>query len=289
MLKKILSILGLSILFGGGAALASPLMSESDFTRAYVQYLSGKHPDIALSVARPLEIKAKSADHDFGTLFLHNLYELYRIDPSRQDELFFKFSSSILDHAQEPVAALDTLVAVVKSKSWVDEMNRMTMGDGGKGFTILSEPLAADLYKVYATDTPSSVTYLDREKILALDNSVATIQNAALRNLAKAVGRYHFEEFERGVYQAQSSSGDYDSSIPLLPNAFDDFIAKANTRDVVFSIPARNVLLVVDYRRADALMYLKVLTARVYNSDPYSVSPLLFTYTNQGWGIYNEK
>lgn len=287
MIKKFLSLLGLSV-FLGGAAHASSVMNEADFTKAYVLYLSGHRPDLDLMVDQPLQIKAKSPEHDFGTLFLHNLYTLYRQDPSRQDELFSKYSASILDHNQEPAASLDTLVVVIKGKDWVDDMNRMTLGADGKGFTILSEPIAGDLLRVYATDTPNSVTYQDRKKILALDESVEKIKDVGLHNLRQAIGAYHFEEYERGVFQAQSDTGDYDSSIPLLPEAFHDFVSRTQARSFVFSSPARNVLLVADATNADAVNHMRELTVRVYKADPYAVSPLLYTLSNGRWSVYGE-
>ncbi len=288
MIKKVLSLLGLSVLLGG-AAHASSVMSEADFTKSYVLYLAGHRSDLELVVEQPLQIKAKSPEHDFGTLYLHNVYTLYRQDPSRQEELFSKYSASILDHSQEPSASLDTLVVVVKGKDWVDDMNRMTMGSDGKGFTILSEPIAGDLFLVYATDTPNSVTYQDRKKILALDASAEKIKEVGLQNLRKAIGSYHFEEYERDVFQAQSDTGDYDSSIPLLPEAFHDFIARTQAQSVVFSSPARNVLLVADAKNIDALNHMRSLTGQVYKTDPYAVSPLLYTLSNGRWGVYDEK
>lgn len=290
MLKRILSLLGVLGALGAGVASAQPprSLNEKDFTQAYVEYLAAKRPDLTLEMVRPLEIKAKTLERDFGTLFLHNVYAIYRQDPSRKDELFTKYAASIFDHALEPPVSLETLVAVVKAKDWVEDMDRVTMGTEGKGFHILSEPISSDLFIVYATDTPNSVTYQDREKILALEPLFAKVKEKGIENLRDVVGAYTFEPVERGVYQLRSAGGDYDSSVPLLPEAFDKFPEKNNNGEVVFAIPSRNILIATRSSNKEGIAFMHELTQKIYSTDPYFVSSSLFAIKNGVWDVYKE-
>lgn len=288
MLRKLFEFLGIAFLLGGSPVHASSIMNEQDFTQRYVSYLSATRPQIMLEVIHPLEIKAKTQEHDFGTLFLRNMYDLYRQDPDRRDELFSKYTLSILDHTQTPPVSLETLVAVVKAKEWVEDMNRIAMGPEGQGFYILSEPINPDLFIVYATDTPHSVTYQDREKILALDPSIEKIKEESLRNLRTAIGSYTFEPVDHGVYELRSGGGDYDSCLPLLPDAFDKFPDRHNGGDIVFSIPSRNILIATSSINKQGIAFIHELNQKIRANDPYFISDSLFTIKNASWVIYKE-
>lgn len=288
MFKKIFAFFGMFLLLGGKPLHAASIINEQDFTKEYVSYLAATRPELVIEVVRPLEMRAKTAQHDFGTLYLTNLYGLYQQQPERKDEFFSKYAASLLDHVQEPPVALETLVAVVKAKDWVDDMNRATMGTEGGGFQILSEPITDNLSMVYATDTPHSVTYQNREKILALDPSREKIREESIRNLRKSAGDYSFEPIERGVYELRSSVGDYDSSIPLLPEAFDKFPDQQNGGEIVFSIPSRNVLVATRSLNKEGISFLRDLTQRIYSTDPYFISASLFTIKNGVWNVYKE-
>lgn len=289
-MKAFWAALGLLLgVFGFGmAAKAMPLLNEQEFTSSFVVYLKTINNNLEMEIKGLLQIKLESPDKDLGTLFLNNIYALYQQDPSRKEELFSKYASSILEHKELDSVSLDTLVAVVKDIKWAEDMDKTTMGPESKGFHILTHPLNSTLLIAFATDTPNSISYQDREKILALEKSADKIQHIAIANLRTAIGPYDFELVERDVYQAKSKTGDYDASIPLLPDAFLKLSKKTGTNNFIFAVPSRNVLLVMDAQKEKNLSYLKALTESVYKSDPYFLSPLLFTFLNGEWNIYKE-
>ncbi len=285
MRKKILLLLGL---LGGGAAQASPLLNGRDFTQNFVTYLSTTRSDLHIEVVQPLEIKAKLAERDLGTLYLNNVYSLYRQEPERKDELFSKYLSSLLDPVQEPPVLLETLVAVIKPKDWVDDMNYHSMGTEGKGFYILSEPLVGNLYIVYATDTPHSTSYRDSKEIVALEPSHQKLKEIGIANLRKVAGSYHFEHVEHDVYELRTTTGDYDSSLSLLAEVFEKFPSKKSDGDIVFAVPARNVLIATRVSNKEGIEYIQGLVQKIYNEGPYSISKSLFIIREGVWNVFKE-
>jgi uncharacterized protein YtpQ (UPF0354 family) len=269
----------LSLLLAAAAVQAATPMSRDEFTRAYIQAVlvrAGPSAQVAPAANNGLDITLPGGKT--LTAYLDNAYKLYLDDPGSLQLVLDRYVASLLETAAMPETLDRTrIIAVVKSRTWLDEMAATMSARGSKTepHVYEREPLADGLWIVYAEDTPRNIRYFTADELRAAGVERQDLRALALRNLKQLlVSRV---EVERGTISMVTAGGDYEASLLLL----DEVWARPDLRakgEIVVAVPARDLLLVADSADIVAIDKLRLLAMRLHDKASHPLSDQLFVY-----------
>ena len=245
------------------------------------------HPDFADAV-RLLQTLDFAALPD-GQVPCANAYAQYSQDPEGLDGLLAAHLTVMRQMAstiQESAAIESGQIRItLKNASWLDEMRELN-GPSAEELP-LCEPLAGDILLVYMLNLSTamrSMTQADADKLGLSDRT--KLRETALDNIRRLIRQDGLEtDRAEGHSLCQIRlDGFYDTALVLLDEILhDDAVLAANP---VFSVPARDALLLCNPADEESLYALADLTQQAYGESAYTVSDILYQYHKGSISIF---
>jgi uncharacterized protein YtpQ (UPF0354 family) len=287
-LKRILA--ALALLGGLGTACADATLSETEFTRFFIERARQTLPDFELREQAPLQLIAKKGQGHEQFLFLGNSYAQYqsgiesleRVVEARLQNL--RHSESLLT-----VKGSETVMAVIKPVIYRDTVHQQLRqaGLGDKPFPLLYRQLNEELLVFYVFDQASGVRMITPSDLKTLQLDAEGLHQLALANLARYFGRKPptiKSLAPRPGTRLYLLSVDefYESSLLLLPEYWRQQRFELPGEPVVF-VPARHLVLVAGSEDAQSLQLGADLAAKGFAELGYAISPRGYRLKGTQW------
>lgn len=256
------------------------VMSEHDFTEAFVEELKAANPDLQVEIAGNLELRAEG-NRETNSIYLGNAYTAYRSAPGERSQIMAAWVQSVLE-MKDGMGALSVahIVPILKDVGFVKDIKVgiQQRGRGTDRIEFVTDPLNSDLSIVYAHDSERNIRYLQARELDSLGVHRDQLQATALENLQRIIPQPRIHEVIEGMYLV-TVDGTYESSLLLLPAWWttNRFNVKG---DIVVAIPRREVLMVTGSRETEGLPRMRALAQRYYTEGPYELTDRLFAFRN---------
>lgn len=250
------------------------MLSEKEFTEAYLTKLSSIHPGAAFEVAGNMHIIMKLEDFT-QNIYSSNAYNEYKLEPDDLDEVLTRFAlSAINSHTNEP---LDTtrIIPVIKDSGYIDEIAAQADGELP---SLVYEYYNEKLIILYAEDTEYGISYFDRKKLEEAGIAEEELFGLATENLAGLLPEIN-RNGEDGLYMLVAG-GNYEASLILFNNIWTPENMPVNG-DIVITIPARDMLLVTGSNDEEGLQKIRDLSQKTMAEGSYTLLPDLFVWDGE--------
>jgi uncharacterized protein YtpQ (UPF0354 family) len=171
------------------------------------------------------------------TADLTNLFNRILAYPDEDpDELIAQFTASMSD-MQNRSASEENLVAVLRDKSYVDRISKMTTRP-------LTEPFIGDLTIVYMADLPGSMSVAAQNEFP--EKNLAELRTIALSNVRKWLRRVKSDDQLQGATLYYVEDNTMLSPSLILLSEFWTSITDRYPGDVLIAVPRRDQLFILD-------------------------------------------
>jgi uncharacterized protein YtpQ (UPF0354 family) len=246
------------------------VMSEEEFTRAYVKNISSLYPNAKYSV------KANYNEKEF-LHYLDNAYNAYKAQPDSLDQLLERYAASSGDlYKDHKEIDINRIVPVIKSISYLDNIKSLSKESGlGKEPWVPYKKYNDDLIIVYAEDTQNSIRYFSEEDFNKLAIPLDSLLPLAIKNLDSILPEIQ-SKGDNGIFMI-TAGGDFEASLILFKSIWttDNFKVRG---EIVISIPNRDMLMITGSKDEKGIKTLKNITEETYSTGNYQVTPYLFKW-----------
>lgn len=251
----------------------APDLTKEEFTRMCAKILKSAHPELKVEIPEPLRIEySRGKSEDSGCMQLENAWKSCASESGNRKEALKHYIGNIVDlfgeTIEDPKEILKRVVPVVRTKE--------SFGDSETFDTLVSKSIGADLFLIYALDKEHSIAYLNhqhRALVKLDDNALEERSKNNLRDLLrgkiKRIG-------ETGFYMIVCG-GDYETSILFLEEVLDAIKDKIQG-GIVFSIPARDLLLIGGDQSPEVITKLRQITKKQFDTGDHVISDRLYRY-----------
>jgi len=210
------------------------------------------------------------------TIFLSNLWNRTRNLPEGRVEEIERFLGAMVRSATaRPAPNRSAIVPMIKDVRYLNEILGNVTGDK----LTVTEHLAADLWVVYAFDTPEAMLTMQYKHLRELDLKTQELRPLAVENLKRILPSV-MQHGEGPVFML--TGGDYVASL-LLFDAMWTEIQETVEGDIVAAVPSRDILFYTDSTSKEGIEELRASITRVIKSGGYLVSSTMFRRTPDGW------
>jgi uncharacterized protein YtpQ (UPF0354 family) len=284
-MKKLIAFvlcLAASVAFAG-------VMSEEEFTAAFVKQAAAEIKDADFKSVEPLRFNVKYKSGAVATAFLGNAYAQYKSAPEKLPDIFGSQIASLKAQAQtlgpQPNSAI---FAVIKPADYIDTMNQqLAQANAGDGHPIVTERLNDDLFVVYVFDTEESMRLVMKSDLAEKHLEEKALRSIAVKNLsgyfdAKKVSIVRVEDVGDAKIFIVALDENYEASILLLDQYWNrkNFDVKG---ELIVFVPARNIVIVTGSEDQDGLRIAGYLADKGFRELGYSVSPHGYKYDAGNW------
>lgn len=259
---------GVAVLLLCGSVARAEVMTPTTFTERFAQALGAAVPAAKVAIRQDLQLTVGRADGKINDINLHKIYDEYRGQPSRFDELVELFARAV----REPVPATlqaSRIVPTIKDRGWLAGIASLSKSPGHEP---LSEPLNEELVIAYVEDSSTRARYLTASDEVG---DRKTLRARAVANLKRILPKIEMRPQPDG-WAIVSAGGNYEASLLLLDEIWSSRQIKVDG-DIVVAIPARDALLVTGSNNRSGLKALRAMADRLA-SEPYRLTKRLFVY-----------
>ena len=251
--------------------------SPEEFAQEVLSALRRAAPRISFDLAGPLEIVGVRGDEKPIHIYLDNVYKSAPADPLERAESIRTYARALLSRPVDTVGPADRprIFPVIRDAGFVAGVRR------DPASAAVAEPLAGDLWVLYALDSADQIRYLLESEVEKLGVSGAELRALAVANLAGKAPKAKVEEVADGVRWIVLD-GVYESSFLLL-EPFWVRIAKQLGESPVVAVPTRDVLLFAAASDEGAVVRIREVAERFAAEQAYPISPRLFRRDGNGW------
>lgn len=255
----------------GGGALKSP----REFTLEAAEIVRKKRPGTEVEILQDLEIRLEGGIQ----CFLHNAYEIYRVNPGARKAILGDIISSGLEAMDRSGSKVrkERIVPVIKHRDWIEESRRSLARDATGEIPLpVHEVYNEELSICYAEDSEKGVRYLQDKDLEEAGIEPGSLRELAVSNLKQLLPDVRAEG-GGGLYM-MAADGTYESSLILLDEIWTS--GRLDLRgEIVVAIPSRELLLVTGTGHEEGLERLREVAEEVHRDGaPYRLSEDLFVY-----------
>jgi uncharacterized protein YtpQ (UPF0354 family) len=249
--------------------LAGPFLTEESFTALCLKAAQAFQPKARITTASPLTLRVERE----GSEMLVNLDNAWRASPEERPEAVSKQlrlieSSLQVMKKKGPAGRLEDIVPLVRG----GEYARVQGG--------LSEPLAGDLWVVYAYNLPEMFVPVRDVDLKTWKLSKAQLRARAVENLRRQLPPVEREGGKgRWMFVA---GGNFEASLLMVDSVWKD-IAPHITGDPVVAVPARELVFVTGSRDAEGLETVRAIATDAFSKVEYPLSPRLLIRRGGKW------
>ena len=270
------------------------VMSEKEFTAAFVKQATAEIKDAQIRIVEPLRFTVKYKDGAVATAFLGNAYAQYTSSPETLPDIFGSQIASLKAQAQtlgpQPNSSI---FAVIKPADYIATMNQqLKQAKAGDAHPIVTEPINEDLFAVYVFDTEESMRLVMKSDLAERKLEEKELRAIAVKNLsgyfdAKKVSIVRVEDVGDAKIFLVALDENYEASILLLDQYWNRKSFDVTGELVVF-VPARNVVIVTGSEDKEGLRIARYLAEKGYRELGYSVSPHGYRYDAGSWKRFEQ-
>lgn len=249
-------------------------LSEDEFTSVLVDWFRRELPDFEIEVVEPLALRVAFEPGRDCRSQLDNLWAFYKrgaLTRARLDDVFASLRERGRVLSEAP--SLDDVVVLLKGAGFVAQAEaaaeRSPEPDQAR---LVTRPWKADLFLVFAFDSPYSLRYVSRGDLAVLGVREEALVDRGIHTARSRMGEV--EAGDAGVVTVLRAGGTFESSLLLMDGLWQD-IARDLGGPLAVAVPARDVVLVAP--EAEALQ-VAALAGRMYEEGPYSVSAAVLLY-----------
>lgn len=223
------------------------------------------------------ELRVRRDSGDSITIFLSNLWTKVRSLPDGRAEEIERFLGAMVKAANaKPAADRDAIVPMIKDEAYLKEI----LSDFTDDKLTVTEHLAADLWIVYAFDTPEAMLTMQKKHLRELELKTQELRPLAIENLRRILPP--IMQHGDGPVYLLTAGADYVASLLLFDDVWDE-IQDTIEGDIVAAVPSRDTLLFTDSTSKEGIEELRSSITSITNSGGYLVSSTMFRRTADGW------
>ncbi len=271
----VLGLLGLASL---GLAQDPERPTPQQFEQEVLAALRRAAPGIAFEIEGPLQIVGLRTDAQPPLhVSLDAIYRSTPADPAARAESIRTYVRRLLSRPPDTVGAADRprILPVIRAAEFVASVRR------DPAAAAVAEPLAADLWVLYALEAPGQTHYLLESELPKLGVSGPELRALAVQNLSLKAPKAKLEEVADGVRWIVLD-GVHESSFLLL-EPFWNRIAKEMGESPVAAVPTRDVLLFAAASDEGAVMRIREVAERFATEPAHSISARLLRRDGKAW------
>jgi len=284
MLKRVVRFLLAALGFCSGCS-KSPVLTPSQFTDEFAKALRASSPGLQVDIVAGLQLRVTSLDGHERISFLHNAYDVYKLDPSAPTEVIQRFIASFKTEPGSP-ERIDPacIIPVIKDRAWLEETRQALLDSGAEKVpSRVWEDFNDDLVIVYAEDSATSTLYFEPEALEAAGIDRGGLRSLATENLKRVLPKIECHGSD-GLYIV-TAGGDYEASLLVLDSIWSS--GQMDVRgDIVVAIPARGFLFVTGSEYPEGLDKVRYMVRDAYEKGPYRLTPKLFVYHDGHFGTF---
>ncbi len=224
-----------------------------------------------------MEVRYKAAGVDTeASSFLNNDYDDYQKNPGSKMEIIARYVALAVSVSKE-LGKLEPgrIIPLVRDRAWLEEMHAAKTKAGATETEELAcEELSEELVVVYAEDLPTHLSFLSAKSLTAAGLELASLRQAACKNLLQSLPRIEFHESGSDFY-AVDTGGYAEPSLILIDSVWEGRRLKVKGEHV-FAIPTRDTLLVTGSGTPEGIARMRAKAEEIYRSGPYRISTKLF-------------
>lgn len=288
-MKKIIAI---ALLLYSTLSHAGP-MSESEFTRHFVERASAALKDVHFQVLQPLRVSSKAVGGYELTVFLGNAYAQYSSSPESLGSIIDSQVQSI--KSQRDLLGSKTaksIFGVIKPADYLVTVRRQLTqaGLGDKELPLVFERVNDELYVFYVFDSDNGMRMITKKDLAEIKVDEATIRSIATQNLGtyfdkKGVRIRRLEKIGNAKVYVVSLDENYEASILLLTKYWNKQTFDVQGQLVAF-VPARNMVLVTGAGDTEGMRVAGYLASSAFKEVGYAISPKGFVNEAGNWKVY---
>lgn len=285
-MRYLLVILLTMLVIGCNQSHEQNILSEEEFTDAYIVKLNAKEATLSIERKGSLELEVRDSSDNRLKIYLGNAYKEYQQAPESRDNILDDFARAMLEtiHTSESKHQIDVkrIVPVIKDAEYLAEI-KQSLGkaaDNPSKFDIYYETLNNDLLVFYAVDNEQSLKYLGREELNSVRMNTTDLRQQSLTNLKATLPEIK-KHGESGTYMV-TAGGVYEASLLLMDSLWTKDTFKVHG-DIVVSIPSRDLLLVTGSKDNQGLARVRKVAQEAMDEGSYTITDQLFVRKEGKW------
>ncbi|WP_265593177.1 DUF1444 family protein [Verrucomicrobium sp. BvORR034] len=265
-------------------------MTPAEFTQEFVKTLQETRAELMVEVVQDLELRVSREGKSAVSSFLYNAYDVYKQDPSDKATVFERFILCSLDSLDLQDKKLDPtrIIPIVKDRAWIEETRQALASYGnGEAPEHIIEGLNDELVILYAEDTENNIRYLSLSDLAEAGMETWNLRELACENLERLIPEIK-RHGENGVYML-TAGGTFEASLLLLDFVWKDPGLKVNG-ELVFAIPARDVLMITGREDPEGIARLRKVVADIFSKNgSYRLTQKLFLYHDGKFEVFEDR
>lgn len=257
---------------GWQEGLRAPGVTPEQFTELFARAVRESLAGAIAEVVSPLHLLVTVEDGTRMTVYLENAWRDFTVDPEMGESIVERLLRAMPARASEP--GLEGVVPLVKDERFIREAGRMV--------AVKAEPLAADLWVVYAQDSPDRFQFLPADFEVDLEE----LRQRALENLRALLPPV--EMHGGGPVFMLTAGGNFEASLLLLDALWDELAGHVEGEPVV-AVPSRDVLILTGSASPEGIAQARELVARVTATGSHLVSATLLVRRAGAWMEFVER
>ena len=252
----------------------STLLTERQFTSAFMDSLKRMYPGNIYTIKQDLEIDVKIGELNL-THFLNNAYNSYKNEPESLSSIMSLYLRGALDmYREETPIQKNKIVPVIKDAAYITDVAKTV----DKSPELVYDKYNDKLVIIYAEDNENGIAYFSTERFMESGINRDSLLPIGLKNLDSILPK--IEILGDNGYYMLVAGGNYETSLILL----DGIWTKENLKvkgDIVIAIPTRDLLLVTGSKDTEKLKKMRAIAKEAWQSGSYQLTPDLFRWNGK--------
>lgn len=286
MLRYVIAILLMMLIVGCNQQQEQKLLSENEFTEAYIAKLSAKEPKLSIERKDSLELVVHDSSDNHLRIYLGNAYKSYQQSPESRDNILEDFVQSMLEtmraSGNDEEIDVKRIVPVIKDTDYLAGVKK-SLGEAAKDpekFDIYYETLNKDLLVFYVVDSEHNLKFLGQKELDQLKIKGTELRQLSLTNLETILPEIK-KHGDGGTFMV-TAGGTYEASLLLMETLWsrDNFEVRG---DIVVSVPSRDLLLVTGSKDSEGLARIREIAQQTMSEGGYTLTDQLFVRKDGKW------
>ncbi len=247
-------------------------LTHKRFTELYALAIKSLKPDAEVKVLDEDRIEVKFAGGDIGVSYTENPWRQCKDLPGeRRKNLRICLAEAVQrEIIDAPVGQESDIVPLIKGDDFLHAIKYA-------GIKVYHEAVSKGLHLVYALDEEDALTFIDQNRIDALNLSKPDLKELALDNLHKRVSDNLCLETINDRYVMPVIDGVFESSLVLFETFMRD-MSKQFQNDLMFIMPNRDVVLLGQRSDQELQAWFKLHAKKSFKENPHPLSTRLYTW-----------
>jgi len=258
------------------ARLTTHNCDREEFVRLYTKLIQERIPNATIRAVEAMTIHLQLPNGPETTNLLENVWRIYQAGQEDRRDLIER-SVRMVQANLQPAKPIDKncIIPIIKDTTYVN----LT----GNPPEIMCEPLAGDIWIVYAEDLPDSTMAIAKSRFAALGIDEKELRTLAVQNLRRILP--DIEQNGNGPLVMLSAVGDYTASLLLLDDLWDQMAVLVDG-PIVAVTPARDVLFFTGANSTDVIEALQAHAKDIVANGDHVISATLLVRSEQTWAVF---